>query len=75
MYDRLLARRGELADMVREAEGMSARFVLRASAYYALTLRELHFPAGCASPRGERRSSGDLDKHFEKAPEYLPVVQ
>ena len=75
MYDRLLARRGELADMVREAEGMSARFVLRASAYYALTLRELHAPAGCASVEGREKILADLDKHFEKAPEYLPVVQ
>lgn len=75
MYDRLLSQRGELAEMVREAEGMSTRFVLRASAYYALTLRELHSPAGCASDEGREKILADLNSHFEKAPEYLPVVQ
>ena len=75
MYDRLLPRRGELAEMVHEAEDMSARFVLRASAYYALTLRELHSPAGCASVEAREKILADLNRHFEKAPEYLPVVQ
>lgn len=74
-YDRLLLRRDELAQLVREAEEMSARFVLRASAYYALTLRELHTPSGCASSEAREKILADLNRHFEKAPEYLPVVQ
>ena len=74
-YDRLLLRRDELAQLVREAEEMSARFVLRASAYYALTLRELHAPAGCASPEAREKILSDLKRHFEKAPEYMPVVE
>ena len=75
MYDRLLSQRGALAQMVREAENMNARFVLRSSAYYALTLRELHSPAGCASVDAREKILADLNRHFEKASEYLPVTE
>jgi lantibiotic modifying enzyme len=75
MYDRLLRDRDALAKMVRRAEDMSARFVLRASAYYALTLHELHSPAGCASAEAREGILADLNRHFEKEPAYLPVVQ
>ena len=54
---------------------MSARFVLRASAYYALTLHELHSPAGCASAEARENILADLNRHFEKEPSYLPVVR
>ncbi len=75
MYDRLLRERDALAEMVCRAEGMSARFVLRASAYYALTLHELHSPAGCASAEARENILADLNRHFEKEPSYLPVVR
>ena len=74
MYDRLLARRDELAEMAREAKDMSARFVMRASSYYALTLKEMHSPAGCASLQDRERILADLNTHFKDHPEYLPVV-
>lgn len=75
MYDRLLASREDLFALVSEAKDMNARFVLRASAYYALTLREMHSPAGCASQAERERILADLEKHFEKKPEYLPAVR
>ena len=75
MYDRLLSRRVELAEMAREAADMSARFVMRASAYYALTLKEMHSPAGCASLQDRERILADLNTHFKDHPEYLPVVE
>ena len=75
MYDRLLRNRSGLAEMVRKAEDMRARFVLRASAYYALTLREMHSPAGCASKDARERILADLNRHFEKEPAYTPAVR
>ena len=75
MYDRLLRDRSGLAEMVRKAEDMRARFVLRASAYYALTLREMHSPAGCASKDARERILADLNRHFEKEPAYTPAVR
>ncbi len=75
MYDRLLRNRSGLAEMVRKAEDMRARFVLRASAYYALTLHEMHSPAGCASKDARERILADLNRHFEKEPAYTPAVR
>ena len=75
MYDRLLSRRNELAEMARRAEDMSARFVMRASAYYALMLKEMHSPAGCASLREREKILSDLYTHFKGHPEYFPVVE
>ena len=75
MYDRLLSRRAELAEMARRAEDMSARFVMRASAYYALMLKDLHSPAGCVSLRDRERILADLYTHFKDHPEYMPVVE
>ena len=75
MYDRLLSRRAELAEMARGAADMSARFVMRASAYYALMLKEMHSPAGCASPADREKILADLKTHFKDHPEYMPVVE
>jgi lantibiotic modifying enzyme len=54
---------------------MSARFVMRASAFYALMLKEMHSPAGCASLQGREGVLADLNTHFKDHPEYLPVVE
>ena len=75
MYDRLLLRRGELAEMARKAENMSARFVMRASAYYAVMLKEMHSPEGCASAENRAKVLDDLKNHFKDHPEYLPMTE
>ena len=75
MYDRLLSRRGELAEMVRKAESMSARFVMRASAYYSVMLKEMHSPEGGVSAENRAKILEDLKSHFKDHPEYLPLTE
>jgi len=75
MYDTLLSRREELGRMAREAADMSARFVMRASAYYDLMLKEMHSPAGCGSEQGRKDVLADLNTHYKDHPEYLPLVE
>ncbi len=58
-YDLILEHRQDILDILSKYGGISTRYVLRASSYYAITLNELHSPDFLNAPD---KAEHELDK-------------
>ena len=72
-YDRALANRGQLAEMIREAEGMPVRYVARNTTYYFIMRSKLFQSDALAGIEGRNAVLKRLEVPFTK--QNLPVLQ